>query len=185
MSEKTKIWREVKGYEGLYLVSSEGDALSLANSGSGRNGSIDTKLKPYLGNTGYFRFTFCKNGREKKHQVHRLLAQTFIPNPTNLPLVRHLNDIKTDNRIENLAWGTKSDNKLDEKRNGKMILGEKHHWHGCVGQKNYKSRLILDTQTGIFYNSATEAAQYQNFSKSYLISQLNGRNQNKTSLIYC
>ena len=58
------------------------------------------------------------NGVYKEPYIHRLIAQTFLPNPDNLPLVRHLNDIKDDNRVENLAWGTVFDNHLDCVKNG-------------------------------------------------------------------
>lgn len=54
-------------------------------------------------------------------QVHRLLAITFIPNPDNHPLVRHLNDESLDNRLENLAWGTYRDNCADARRNGNPV----------------------------------------------------------------
>ena len=61
-----------------------------------------------------------KNGSKPYYRyLHRLIAEEFIPNPHNLPIVRHLNDDPTDNRIENLAWGTQKENMADciENRN--------------------------------------------------------------------
>lgn len=52
--------------------------------------------------------------------IHRMMAETFLPNPYDLPLARHLNDVKTDNRVENLAWGTVADNAYDAIRNGRV-----------------------------------------------------------------
>lgn len=77
-------------------------------------------LKPHRGDVqGHLNMRMTdKDGNLKEVYLHRLLAQTFIPNPDNLPLVRHLNDIKDDNRLENLAWGTQLDNQKDSVRNG-------------------------------------------------------------------
>lgn len=77
-------------------------------------------LKPHRGDIqGHLNMRVTdKDGNLKEVYLHRLLAQTFIPNPDNLPLVRHLNDIKDDNRLENLAWGTQADNQRDSVRNG-------------------------------------------------------------------
>lgn len=64
---------------------------------------------------GYLRIGFGGT----THLVHRLMAEHFLGIPENTPIVRHLNDVKDDNRLENLAWGTHSDNLHDAVRNGK------------------------------------------------------------------
>lgn len=81
-------------------------------------------LKPHRGDIqGHLNMRMTdKDGNLKEIYLHRLLAQTFIPNPDNLPLVRHLNDIKDDNRLENLAWGTQLDNQKDSVRNGTAYI---------------------------------------------------------------
>jgi len=76
------------------------------------------ELKHVINTHGYAQVRL--NGTIKK--VHILLAQAFIPNPENHPVVRHLNDIKTDNRLENLAWGTYKDNTQDMIKNGKQKI---------------------------------------------------------------
>ena len=58
-------------------------------------------------------------GRKREPYVHRLVAETHIPNPKNYPLVRHLDDDTNNNSVHNLAWGTPKDNHEDAVRNGR------------------------------------------------------------------
>ena len=60
-------------------------------------------------------------GKPRYFYIHRLMAEAFIDNPHNLPVVRHLNDIPYDNDLDNLAWGTQRDNAYDALRNGKTF----------------------------------------------------------------
>lgn len=71
--------------------------------------------------------------------IHRLLCETFIPNPNNYPLVRHLNDVKTDNRLENLSWGTRADNGSDASKNGRYDGNG-----GELGEDNNFAKLCED-----------------------------------------
>lgn len=60
---------------------------------------------------GYAHVTLCKNGAQKQWRVHRLVAMAFIPNPENKPFIDHINTVRNDNRVENLRWVTRIENR--------------------------------------------------------------------------
>lgn len=94
-------WAPIKGFEGYYEVSDKGDV---------RRVSTGKNLKQFKNNSGYLRVTLSKGGKVKSYSVHRLVAEAFIPNPQGLKTVNHKNEIKTDNRSDNLEWMTLEEN---------------------------------------------------------------------------
>ena len=132
-----EIWRDVKGYEGLYQVSNLGRVKSLERfiktrkNKNGMNGyihkqeSIRIPTKDYK---GYLRLNLCKEGKQKPFKVHRLVAQAFIPNPNNLPQVNHKDENKENNCITNLEWCTNEYNHnygTRNKRSAEKRIGRK------------------------------------------------------------
>lgn len=86
-------WKDIKGYEGLYQVSDVGNVR--------RNG---VNLKPGIGKNGYPLVVLSKNGRVKTVLVHRIVAETFVPNPSNFKCVNHKDETRDNNRVHNLEW---------------------------------------------------------------------------------
>lgn len=96
-----EIWKDIKGYEGLYQVSNLGNVKSLHY-----NHTNENRLLYKDTNKGYLRCII----KGKHYSIHRLVAQAFIPNPHNLSQVNHINGEKSDNRVENLEWVTAKEN---------------------------------------------------------------------------
>lgn len=97
-----EIWRDVVGYEGLYLISNMGRVRSLITNGwtKGKNGI----LSPGTTRKGYSMVVLSKEGKPTSKAIHRLVAEAFIPNPLNLPQINHKDENKKNNKVENLEW---------------------------------------------------------------------------------
>lgn len=98
--DKKEIWLPVKGYEGLYEVSSFGRVRSLNYMHTGKTNLIGV----YENEGGYLYVCLHKSGNKKNYLVHRLVAEAFIPNWFGDPQINHIDEDKTNNHIDNLEW---------------------------------------------------------------------------------
>ena len=123
------IWKQIPGFQNSQV----------SNTGLIRSYGKERKLQV---TKGYKTVILTESKTQKKFTVHRLVAMTFLPNPTNLPQVNHKDGDKFNNRVENLEWCTNQQNQ--------------QHRREILGKKN--DRKILCLETGIVYNSLKEAA---------------------------
>lgn len=135
---------DIKGYEGLYGITS-----------CGRVWSYHSKkfLKP-RDQRGYHGVILYKNGVPKVFLIHRLVAESYIPNPENLPFVNHKDEVKTHNYINNLEW-------CDRKYNANYGTAIQR-----ANEKKYKK--VQCVETGQIFNSFQEAAEWAGVKPSTL-----------------
>lgn len=139
-----EIWKPIEGHPG-YEVSNLGRVKSLEKKVYNKRGNLHRKwperiLKQSHNTFGYLQVNL--SNRSRMRIVHRLVAETFLPNPQNYPVVNHKNGIKDDNRVENLEWCTVSYNT----------------WHSCnvLGKMSYPVRCV---ETGKEWPSIRECSR--------------------------
>ena len=157
--EEKEIWKDIEGFEGLYQISNMGNVKSLNYHRTGK----ERIMKGRKDKDGYLLAHLSKDGKAKNYQIHRLVAIAFIPNPDNLPVINHKNEIKSDNRVSNLEWCSYSyNNSYNDK--GKKI-GEKlskpvlaiHKINGLILE--FSSTMEAERETGINNGSIIQCCQ--------------------------
>lgn len=104
-----EIWKDIKGYEGLYQVSNYGNVKSIKR----------CILLKQNTSSEYNQVRLCKNGIYKNKKIHRLVAEEFLPNINNYNCVNHIDENKRNNIVYNLEWCSKKYNCNYGKRNEK------------------------------------------------------------------
>lgn len=146
-------WRTIEGFD-EYEVSNMGLVRSKDRfvnvSGNGKRLIKGQILKSHSCRHGYQYLSLCSKSKHTHFQVHRLVAQAFIPNPGNKPQVNHIDNNPRNNRVDNLEWVTAQENST-----WKVICGRS-------GSKLKKPIIATNIATGekTFYESASDAVQY-------------------------
>lgn len=163
-----EIWKDIEKFRGLYKISNLGNVKSLVS-----NKILSPAIIAYRDNkkTGYY----VVNLKGKLYYIHRLVAETFIPNFNNLPQVNHKDGNKKNNCVENLEWCTNSENIKHAYKNGLMVA------HAPKSRK-VKSVKQIDKYTNEIireWNSIIEAAKSLNIGKTCISGCC--RNKQKTA----
>lgn len=120
MSENNNA-KEIKGYAGKYLITDDGEVISV----NYKNTGINRVLAKSKNKQGYYFVCLYKNNQQKQHLIHRLVAQYFVENSNNYYNVFHINGIKDDNSYTNLKWDDKYTNNLYNLNNvNHSVIGE-------------------------------------------------------------
>ncbi len=154
-----EIWKEIKGFEGLYEVSNLGRVKSLKRKFT----SKEKFLKPYVSTGGYLRVTLSKKGKVKNKKIHQLLAVAFLKHkPCGMKLVvDHINNVKTDHRLDNLQIVTHRYNVSKSTPKGSSeYTGVRY----IKKNKNWRAQIVINGKfkhLGIFNDELEAAEAYQ------------------------
>lgn len=163
--------KAVKGYEGYYEVDQFGRVFGLDRTITVVDGErtyekpiAGRQLKQSMHDKGYKTVSLTKDGQTKQMFVHRIVAEAFLPNPENLPMVNHKDEDKTNNFLENLEWCTAAYNRTygnAVERHAKKIRGRKSEKRIPVIQRyvdgNFVSRHDSITEAALSVNGAASA----------------------------
>lgn len=186
-------WYDIDGFEGLYQWS---DNLRFRSTDRiVKNGKDSTRnhkgkiLDLTLGGSGYPVVALWKENKQYKIYVHVFFAKEYIPNPENKQCVNHKNGNKKDYTPSNLEWATKSEDLQHAYDTGLRTrrIGEANRNYGKPGKRrgnHPKAKLVLDTQTGIFYDCLLDATDAKCLNYQSTRAQISGAMNNNTSLIY-
>lgn len=100
-----EIWKDILGYEGVYMVSNKGNIKRLVGYRARKERVLNKNMA-----RDYYTVTLCKNAVHDCRMIHKIVAQHFVENPLNKPQVNHIDNNPTNNCAENLEWTTQKEN---------------------------------------------------------------------------
>lgn len=169
-----EIWKDIKEFEGLYQISNRGNVRSLDRTDN-NNHFKEGHLLPLCDNgKGYKIVGLWKNNEQCMKQVHRLVAEAFIPNTNNLPCVNHKDENPSNNDVTNLEWCTY------EYNNNYGTKGKR------ISDANSKS-VIQYTKQGEFvaeYKSAIEAKENTGIDNGHIGKCCNGQRKSAGGFLW-
>ena len=149
-----EIWKEIKGYEGSYMVSNYGRVKSLEKNIKSHGGTRtqyrpERILKQSKNKWGYMKVWLYKNSKRIEFAVHRLVADAFIENPSNKPCVNHIDNDKTNNNAYNLEWCTYQENNEWSMKQGRKVMTEE--WRNKILSTRKRKPVVGTDKNGKEY----------------------------------
>ena len=178
---KEEVWKPIKGFEGLYEVSNLGNIKSFPRKYTIKKEKI---LSSCIMNNGYLCVALSKNHKGKTYLIHRLVAETFIPNPNNYSCINHKDGNKLNNKIDNLEWCSYSYNSKEAYRIGL----KKSVWKGKFDKENSNSKKInqYDLEGNLIkkWNSTMEIERQLGINHSNISACCKGRYKKSNGYIW-
>lgn len=137
-----EIWVDIKDYEGLYQVSNWGRVKSLERYDALGRLVEEKILKEIINSSGHLHVILSKNGVEKHYYIHQLVANAFLPNIENKPIVHHIDHNPQNNNVENLIWLTKKEHSAEHPERNEAI--------GKAARKACSKHINQFTRDGLF-----------------------------------
>lgn len=149
-----EIWKDIPGFEGLYLCSNHGRVV-VTKTGTGSR-SPHQLMKLRVNYNGYNYLLLYKNNKRKHHYIHRLVGLLFVPNPNNYPQIDHIDGNKNNNHSDNIRWCSCSmnmNNPVTKQRLSKVLKGR--HTSKAIPIVQLKDGKLVNT-----FRCAYEARKY-------------------------
>ena len=147
-----EVWKDIENYEGLYQVSNFGKVRSVEREIVYSDGRVykykSSIIKPSFNKrTGYYSTCLRKNGKPKTFRLNRVVAQTFLPNPNNLPSVNH----KDENKLNNFVW-VNEDGSVDIEKSNLEWCDDKYNSNYGNRCENYRKTRLGDRYKETFFD---------------------------------
>ena len=148
--------KDILGYEGLYAITEEGQVWSYYSK---------RYLNPSLKKNGYLSVVLVKDKIKKSFSIHKIVAETYLPNPNNYPIINHKDENKTNNSVENLEWCSYKYNSNYGTIRDKISKGIKDYYQNNPqakrnGLNNNKSIPVKCLETGEIFETFTAACNW-------------------------
>jgi hypothetical protein len=171
-----EIWKDIKGYEGLYQVSNLGRVKSLGNGGVNQFQGNEV-IKLLNTSSGYAMVNLSKNGLKKIYTVHSLVANSFLIKIKNLNNVNHIDENKLNNNVTNLEWVSVRENRtysINKSKTSSSYVGvyfkkgrKTNVWGSCISIKGKSKHLGYYSSEIKAYQAYLSALEKYNLNNKY------------------